>query len=201
MRVQARGRWFLVVILLAMVCPIAFSQQAAGSPSGRPAAAPASVSPTQLIQFLNQTINWYHQVIIQQEIATEPEEQLTLYDNRQIANQVVRLAFDFARAQAETIAELPSSKQAAESGTSLPQYETLRRMQAKLDQQYQDTQQELDSDKKKLATASGAARRKLEPEISELQAELALTDAHRDAVRSIAQFVTSSATSNMARPA
>jgi len=134
-------------------------------------------------------------VTTQQDIATEPEEQLTLYDNRQIAIQVVRLAFDFARAQADAIAEEPGSKQAASSGGALPQYEALRQMQAKLDQQYHDTQAELDSDKTKLARANGAARRKLESEVSELQGEIALIEARRDAVQSLGQFVTSSAAS------
>jgi small-conductance mechanosensitive channel len=193
MRLQAKDRWFLAGLLLTMSCPAAFSQQAASSAGKASPSAPGSVSPTELIQFLNQTISWYHQVTIQQEIATEPEEQVTFYDNRQIANQVVRLAFDFARAQADAIAEQPGTKQAGNADAGLPQYEILRQMQAKLDQQHQDTQAELDGDEKKLATAAGAARRKLESEISELRGELALTDARRDALRGIAQFVSSSA--------
>ncbi len=193
MRLHAKDRWFLAGLLLTMSCPAAFSQQGASSGGKTSPSAPGSVSPTELIQFLNQTISWYHQVTIQQEIATEPEEQLTFHDNRQIANQVVRLAFDFARAQADAIAEQPGTKQAGNADAGLPQYEILRRMQAKLDQQHQDTQAELDGDAKKLATATGAARRKLESEISELQGELALTDARRDAVRGIAEFVSSSA--------
>jgi small-conductance mechanosensitive channel len=208
MTFPVRGRWLLVCLLTAAISPVARSQQTAnsasrqavshaapsGGASGRSApSAPASVSPSQLIQFLNQTISWYRQVTIRQEISREPEEQ-TFYD-RQIANQVVRLAFEFARAQADAIAEQPGSKQAATSGSALPQYELLRQMQAKLDQQHQDTQAELDADKKKLATAAGGARHRLEAEISELEAEIALTDARRDAVRGIAEFASSSASS------
>ena len=209
MHFRVTYRWLLTALLMTASCVAARSQEPPSAPgnaantkaaptasaSNVSAAGETSVTPTQLIQFLNQTISWYHQVTIQQEIATEPEEQFTLYDNRQIANQVVKLAFDFARAQADAMVENPASKQPGNSGVTLPQYEVMRRMQAKLDQQYKDTQAELEGDKKKLAAASGGARRKLEAEIPELQAELSLTDARRDAVNGIAQFVSSSASS------
>lgn len=173
--------------LILFAGPLAFSQQTANSPS-----VPPAITASQLLQFLNQTIGWYRQDTLQMEEATA-EEQLTLYDNHQIAGQVVKLGFDFARAQADAIAaEAAGSKQAANSGGALPQYEALRRMQAKLDQSLQDTQQELDNDQKRLASATGAARRKLESEIPELQAEMALTQARRDAVRDMVQFVGSS---------
>ena len=51
-----------------------------------------------IIPFLNQNIVWYRQLAVQDQLATEPSDVLFLSDNRQIANQVVRLAFDFARA-------------------------------------------------------------------------------------------------------
>jgi len=205
--------WFVPALLLAVACP-AFAQQGpkpgtkpaaenAGARSTPPAiqkaAAPASesvasVSPAQLLEFLNQTIGWYRHVTLQQEIATDPQEQLTLYDNRQIATRVVSLALQFARAQADTI-EQATAKQAAASGAAMPQYETLRQMQAKLDKDYQDTQAELDGDKQKLAVATHSNRRILESTILELQGELALIQARRDAVDSMAQFVSSSAAS------
>jgi len=215
------GRGLILAgVLTAASCQAAFSQQAGGprqnagamkpasaTPTvgassnsrasgaasfGAASAAAGSVSPADLIQFLNQTISWYHRETTQQEIATEPEEQLAAHDNRQIATQVVRFAFDFARAQADAMAEQGSSKNAANSAATLPQSETLRQMKAKLDKNYEDTQTELDGDKAKLAKATGAARKKLESTISELQGELALIGARRDAVQSIAQFVSSS---------
>lgn len=193
MDLRLKRRWFLAAILLAISCPPAFSQQVPVSPSTPTSSSPVSSTPAQLIQFLNQTIAWYHQVILQSQLATEPEEQMTAYDNRQIANQVVRLAFDFAREQAHTVGEKSGAKPGAGAGGSLPQYEALQQMQSKLDQDYQSTQAELNGDQKKLAAASGALRRKLESTISELQGELALIQARRDAVSSIVQFAGSSA--------
>ena len=177
----------VIGILALMATPMAYSQQ-----SGNSSSEATALTPAQLLQFLNQTISWYRQDTLQMETAP-PEEQFSLYDNHQIAVQAVRLALDFARVEADTIAERANSKQGANTGGALPQYEALRQMQAKLDQNYADTQQELSADQKKLAFASGASRRKLESEISELQAELALADARRDAVKSLVQFVGSSA--------
>ncbi|HTU34452.1 MAG TPA: hypothetical protein VMF66_11685 [Candidatus Acidoferrum sp.] len=158
------------------------------------AASVAAVSPSQLIDFLNETISWYHRVTIQQETSTEPDAQLTLYDNRQIAKQVVELALDFARAQADAI-EQATPKKAANSGSALPQYDTLVQMEAKLDNDYQSTQAELADDQKKLTRTIGANRKKLEATVSELQGEIALIQARRDAVQSLAQFVSTSAAS------
>lgn len=205
----------LMAVLLAMSCAPAFAQKAPRAAANPPAAKKAqakaaaatqqstgsaeatvaSVSPAQLIDFLNQTIGWYHKVIIQQEIATAPDEQLTLYDNRQIAKQVVQLAFQFAAAQADAMAEQAAATRQTTPGAAAPQYETLRQMQAKLDKDYQDTQAELDGDKAQLATATGVKRRTLEATVSELQGEIALIQARRDAVNSMAQFVSSSAAS------
>lgn len=178
----------LMGIVALLASPMAYSQQTGGNSSNGATA----ITPAQLLQFLNQTISWYRQDTLQMATATS-EEQFSLYDNHQIAVQAVRLAIDFARVEADTIAERANSKQGANSGGALPQYEALRQMQAKMDQNYNDTQQELNEDQKTIASTSGATRRKLESEVSELQAELALIEARRDAVKSMVQFVGSSA--------
>lgn len=211
MRLKVKTELLFMAVLGLVICQTTVARQkgtaanvraTSKEPSAATTAGPstssvsgvAGVSPSQLIDFLNQTINWYHRVTIQQETANEPDAQLTLYDNRQIAKQVVELALDFARAQADAI-EQATPKKAADSSTSMPQYETLLQMQAKLQKDRQDTQNELDGDEKKLLRATGANRRKLEATISELQGEIALIQARRDAVQSMAQFVSTSTAS------
>lgn len=207
MRSELKTRILLAGVFLVFSCPAVFAQQRAGSanvaspksdtPGTSQAAVNGSVavlSPAQLINFLNQTIDWYHKVTIQEETATEPEEQVTLYDNRQIAKQVVQLAFDFARAQADAI-EQAAPRKAVNPPGALPQSQSLTQMQAKLDKDYQDTETELEGDQKKLAAAVGANRKKIAATISELQGEIALIQARRDAVQSMADFMSSSAAS------
>jgi small-conductance mechanosensitive channel len=156
-----------------------------------------TVSPEQLIQFLNQSIALYHQTTIQQQIATEPQEQLLLYDNRQLATQSVQLAFDFARSQLDAMsAEPPAAAASAPAGAS-SQYNTLHQMLVTIDGQLQDTQKESDADSAELAHASGAKRTQLQSEISELQGEIALAQARRDAIQSLLQFASGSATNKL----
>ena len=183
-----KRRWCAWGILLCFLC--AFPVFLGAAPA-------VSVPPERLIQFLNESISLYHQTTIQQQIATEPQEQLLLYDNRQFANECVRLAFDFARAQLDAVSARPLAP-AASSGQTPSQYSSLRQMLDTMDKQLQDTQAESDADRQKLSTATGAERPKLQSEISELQGEIALAQARRDAVRSMLEFVSGSATNNLA---
>lgn len=181
----------------------------AAPPANPPANAPSNaasnaggvtVPPDQLIQYLNQSINLYHQTTIQQQIADEPQEQLLLYDNRQLATQSVQLAFQFARAQLDIMsAEKPAAPAAKAAGAASgsQQYSSLTQMLAAIDKNLQDTQAEQDDDTRKLATTTGAKRAQLQSTISELQGEIALAQARRDAVRSMLEFVGTSANSGL----
>ncbi|MDE3109761.1 MAG: mechanosensitive ion channel, partial [Acidobacteriota bacterium] len=161
------------------------------SPSKSAAAASITAPADELIQYLNQSINLYHQTAIQQQIAGQPQEQLLLYDNRQLATQSVQLAFQFARAQLDIMSAQSAAAQSATSGSQ--QYDSLRKMLAGLEKNLQDTQAEQDDDTRKLATLTGAKRAQLQSTIAELQGEIALAQARRDAVRSMMEFLGSSA--------
>lgn len=146
-----------------------------------------------LIEFLNQSISLYHQTTIQQQIATEPREQLLLYDNRQLATQSVQLAFQFARAQVDSLSTEPAPAPPANITSGSSQYSSLSAMLVKVEKQLQDAQNESNSDQQKLAGTRGAKRAQLQSEISELQGEIALAQARRDAVRNMREFVGGSA--------
>jgi hypothetical protein len=63
----------------------------------------------QVIQVLDQTVNWYRTLGIQRQTASEPSDMLILYDNRQTANKIMALAFDLARADADLLAKVPAA--------------------------------------------------------------------------------------------
>jgi small-conductance mechanosensitive channel len=142
-----------------------------------------------IIPFLNQTIEWYRQITVQQQLATEPSDVLFLNDNRQIADQVVRLSFDFARARAQSLNNEPSPAASSQQGQG-SQYQRLADAANKADQQVKASQQEIDTQRQKLATATGKKRRELEALIAETQSELDLFQARRDVLRSMLQFAT-----------
>src|SRR5215469_342692 len=58
---------------------------------------------SKVIQFLNQTIDWYRTIGTQQQVSVDRDLVAVGTDNRQMANQIVGLAFDFARAKADSI--------------------------------------------------------------------------------------------------
>jgi small-conductance mechanosensitive channel len=152
--------------------------------------ASAPLTSAQVLQFLDQTIDWFHGLAEQQQIATTPTDFAILYDNRQTAMQAVRLAFDFARAEAAFVGDDSSAKQGQSAVAS--QFQSLTQLQNRFDKQVNDTKAELESDRQKLATASASDRQQLQSQISQLQGELDLANARRDAVHNMLDFVTGS---------
>lgn len=147
--------------------------------------------PQSVIQFLNQTVLWYHRVGAEREIASTPGDLVFVEDNTRIANQVVRLGFDFSRAQEQLIEKQKNTDQNQPQPES--RYEKLTEMSHKLDTQIQQTQQELESTRKQSESASGRKRQDLLSTVAELQSELQLLQARRDVVQTMLEFVGSNA--------
>jgi len=150
-------------------------------------AAPSTLASADILRFLTETISWYRQTSGEQELVTQPSDLTFFEDNRRVAIQVVRLAFDFARQQADTKAKAKAQAQ-IEAGTP-SQYQSLIQLAQALDQEVQQTQAEIPPLQKKLETATGKERAKLQTLIAETQSEVSLLDARRDALRSMVEFV------------
>src|SRR5579863_4600249 len=169
----------------------------ATAPAAAPsdAAAPAPVAATrvsvltgdQVIQILDQTVEWYRTLGTQQQTASQPSDLLILYANQQTAAQVVGLAFDIARANAELLSSEASSGQAAAGTTSAAQ--ALALQQKKLQAQRLSIQAEMDGDRKQIASSSGGGIPELSSKLSELQGELDMLDARKNLLDTMAQFV------------
>src|SRR5215469_14563864 len=81
-----------------------------------PASVPAQ-DPAQVIQFLSHAISWYHQLAIGQKLATEPSDLTFFQQNHRVADQVLQLAFDYARSQAQ-LQTTKAAKQQPQSQSS-----------------------------------------------------------------------------------
>src|SRR6201997_5813803 len=57
----------------------------------------------QVVQILDETVEWYRTLGAQQQTATQPSDLLILYANQQTADKVIALAFELARANAELL--------------------------------------------------------------------------------------------------
>src|SRR5262245_16165197 len=155
-----------------------FAAQAADAPT--PPAAPAADSRAvmtgdQVVQILDDTVDWYRTLGAQQQSATQPSDLLILYANQQTADKVIALAFELARANAELLSsEAESSEEGAGSATSstLGLGEQLKR----LDAQRKAIQDEIAEDRRLAAQG----RKDLEAKVSELQGELDMVSARRN---------------------
>jgi small-conductance mechanosensitive channel len=167
----------------------------ASAAAGSGAAPLAPMSAAEVIQMLDETVDWYRTLGAQQQIADEPGDLLILSENRQIANQVVALAFDVARASADQLVEGPASSASgnqANDSAQTPAAQTLAARQQKLDAQVLAVQNEIDATRARLAGAPKKAQQALQSKIAELQGELDLLNAKKSILGSIASAVNGS---------
>jgi len=176
---RARKVRTMATFTLLMVLFVAAASTAA--PTG------ATSSPD-VLEFLGKTIDWYHQLALERQIATDPASMVTVNDNEQLAGEVVRLAFEFARAQVKNTPK-QNTPGAAQQNTGSERSQSLMQLSTKLDNQIKQTQSDLESLRQKLATASPKQRQSILSSIAETQSELDLVNARRDAIRSMADFV------------
>src|SRR5580692_6293769 len=152
--------------------PVPAPASTAPAAAASAAALPAPMSAAEVIQMLDATVDWYRTLGIQQQIADEPSDLLSLAENRQIAHQVVGLAFDVARASADQLVEGPPDAAAGNQASVSAQ--TLAARQQKLDSQAVSIQNEMESMRAKLAAAPRNSKAALQAKIAELQGELDL---------------------------
>jgi len=178
-------RRFLLVLLAALG---AGGWLPAGADSGT-AAQDSRVSvltADQVIQILDETVDWYRTLGTQQQNATQPSDLLILFANRQTADKVVALAFEIARANAELLSSEASAGQTAD--VSSPQ--ALNRQRADLTARQKSIEDEMAADRRR--AGSGKDGPALEATLLELQGELAMVAARKNLLDTMADFVNES---------
>src|SRR5215472_17553478 len=110
MKIAFNKSSFLFILLAS---PFALAQP--NHPSG-----PSPHDPAQILQFLSRAIEWQRQTAVQQQLAKEPSDLTFLQESRRTADQVVQLAFEYARAQAQLQAKQPTAKSQAGQSASTP---------------------------------------------------------------------------------
>jgi hypothetical protein len=137
----------------------------------------------QVIQILDETVDWYRTLGTQQQNATQPSDLLILFANRQTADQVVSLAIELARANAELLSSEASAGQSA-SDASSPQ--SLGQQQSKLDAERASIQAEIAGLKE--SSSTGIGKRDVSAKLTELQGELAMLAARRNLLDTMTEF-------------
>ena len=182
-----RPHALIVLLAIASLCIGGVEAAEPNDPSAGDASTPrvSVLTGEQVIQILDETVDWYRTLGTQQLHATQPSDLLILFANRQTADKVVGLAFDIARANAEL---LSSEAGAGQSGADASSPQSLTQHQNQLDAQRQSIQQEIDAARQKLAS-SGKDKQNIEATLTELQGELAMVNARKNLLDTMTEFV------------
>ena len=155
------------------------------------AATISTATPTsqQTLGFLNQTIDWFRHLSSEEQLADQPTDLLFVYNDRDLANQVLSLSFDFARANAQILAAANglSGAQSASGGGS-GQYQNLTQLAASAQEGIAQRKQKLDALKQQLAAAKNKDRATVQEEIATQESAVELAQARSDALNSLVQF-------------
>lgn len=162
----------------------------AHGPAARAAEPPAPesravMSAAQVIEVLDETVDWYRMLGTQQQAAAQPSELLILYANRQAADRVMATAFEIARANAEL---LSSEAGAARARVEEASPESLTNTRKRLDAQRADLQAQIDVARAGLASTPRADRAQPQARIDVLQGQLDLVNARRNLLANMSQF-------------
>jgi len=169
--------------ILGMGCLAAHATDSNAAP---PDSRVSILTADQVIQILDDTVDWYRTLGTQQQNATQPSDLLILFANRQTADKVVALAFEIARANAELLSSEAAAGQTADA--SSPQ--ALNRQRADLDAKQKSIEDEMAADRRR--AVAGKAGPALDATLLELQGELAMVAARKNLLDTMADFVNES---------
>jgi small-conductance mechanosensitive channel len=174
--------WVIGTIAAFSLCVgagVAAPTDAAPAPPSRASVLTAE----QVIQILDETVDWYRTLGTQQQNATQPSDLLILFANRQMADQVVSLAIELARANAEL---LSSEASAGESASDASSPQSLSQQQSQLDAQRASIEAEIAGLKESRSTAK--SKQDVSAKLTELQGELAMLAARRNLLDTMTAF-------------
>jgi small-conductance mechanosensitive channel len=181
----SRCAWGAIALLLL---PGAWGAEPVPTPAPAPAPAQspqvAVLNGNQIVQILDETVQWYRTLGAQQQSSSQPSDLLIYYANQQTAGQVVAMAFDIARANAELLSSEASTESSAADSPSAAQASDA--LQRKLKAQQQTIQAEMTA-----GTGSAAER---QAKHSELQGELDMINARLNLLDNMQQFLSESNT-------
>jgi small-conductance mechanosensitive channel len=141
-----------------------------------------------ILGHLNAAITWYRDATNKVQAAGLPSDAIYEESTRDLAVEVVRLAFQSARAEAAVIAANEKNPNTNQATKTPAQQQDLTQIAARIAAEIDDTQSRLDSVNKQLASAPRSKRKDLQAERDRLQGKLALDKAVQDAVQKMATF-------------
>jgi small-conductance mechanosensitive channel len=140
-----------------------------------------------ILGHLNAVITWYRDATNKVQATGLPSDAIYEESTRNLATEVVRLAFQSARAEAALISAHQKSPNANPTAAPAGQQD-LTQVAARISAEIDDTQSRLDEVNKQLATAPRSRRKALQDERERLRGKLALDKAVQDSVQKMSTF-------------
>src|SRR5882757_11270696 len=136
-------------------------------------------SAAQVIGYLLQSVNWYRHVYTERQVASDPGDLVFLNDNQALESQIVKLSFEFAKADsalAKTATSPPDALAtlAAPASADLAHFIELKNQNDQLTQQ---TSEDIGKLNENIGSARKADRNKLNAALDDAQSRLQLLQA------------------------
>jgi hypothetical protein len=149
-------------------------------------------SNSEVIGYLLQSVKWYRHVYTERQVANEPADLMFLDDNQAIERQIVKLSFEFAKADA-TLEMSAVSLQGGTTPSHPPSADLAHFIELKNrnDQLRQQAIEEINDLDKRLNKTKGADSRKLKAAEEDAQTRLQLLNAVAQGLNDLVEFVQS----------
>ena len=146
-----------------------------------------------ILGHLNTVITWYRDVENKVQEAGLPSDAIYEDSTRNLAAEVVRLAFQAARAEAALISSTEKNHNVNQPPSSTAPQQDFTQMAARISAEIEETQTRLDEVNRQLASAPRSKRKALLEERQKLEGKLALDKTVQDAIQKMATFAEESA--------
>jgi len=186
-------RWFLKQgVQIAAGSAIVAAAMAGGLSADTPPGTYQLPSNSEVIGYLLQSVNWYRHVYTERQVANEPADLMFLDDNQAIEQQIVKLSFEFAKADA-TLETSSASSHGRPDSTDPPPADLAHfvELRDRNDRLSQEAAQEIKNLDGRLNRAKGADRWKLQAAEEDAQTRLHLLDAVAQGLNDLVEFVQS----------
>jgi hypothetical protein len=184
---------------LALCCAIFIAAMASGLSADTRQSSYQLPSNAQVIEYLLQSVNWYRHVYAEWKVASDPTDLLFLHEHEASEEQIVKLSFEFAKADVAlaTAALSPQNALATPASADPPPSDLAHFIELKNrnDRESQKAIEDIQSLNEKIALAPNADRKKLKAALDDAQSRLVLLQAASQTVNNLIEFVQSVGTS------
>ena len=153
-------------------------------------------SNTQVVGYLLQSVNWYRHVYSERQVASDPGDLVFLNDNQALENQIVKLSFELARADAALtkMATSPHDTPATLAAPASADLAHFIKLKNRDDQLTQQTSENIGKLNQKIASARKADSKTLQAALDDARSRLELLQAVSQGVNDLIQFVQTAGT-------